>query len=258
MSRRDEHPLRLERKRRNLSQRMLADFSGLGLSTIVRAERGEPIGADTRRRLCDYLGKSSEELGLFRLEGAAGATLSGAPPRLTGDGPDGSDMSRRQVLKHLAVAGIGASIGSTAGVHGLLSGEPWERLSRILRSSFAVDEATLAHLRAITTSYWHLRATGTSRELLGGILGHLHTITDLLDASGSLASRRELIAIAGEAALAGGRSPSIWESRRLHAAITASQCRPPRKRPFLSYTRSPWHGPVSSTPSAATQKARSP
>ncbi len=205
MSRSRIHPLRLERKRRNLSQRMLADFTGLSLSTIVRAERGESIGADARQRLCDYLGKTSLDLGLITTD---------IPVRSADDEPEAlppghgisvaGDMSRRQAFKHFGIAGMGA-VGVMAGVHGLLADEPWERLVRILRSSSSVDDATLAHLRAITTSYWQLRANRTSRELLGGILGHLHTVTDLLDSVGSFTNRRQLISIAGDAALVGGQ-----------------------------------------------------
>jgi len=207
MCRSEVHPLRLERKRRNFSQRMLADFTGLSHSTIVRAERGESIGADARQRLCDYLGKTSEELELVttRIPSRSAEEPDTRPP---GSGITvAGEMSRRQALKHFGIAGVGAvgAIGAVAGAHGLLADEPWERLVRILRSPVSVDEATLAHLRTITTSYWQLRASRTSRELLGGILGHLHTVTDLLDSVGSLGQRRQLIAIAGDAALVGGQ-----------------------------------------------------
>jgi hypothetical protein len=212
------HPLRLERRRRNLSQRMLADFTGLSLATIVRAERGESIGADGRQRLCEYLGKTTEELGLIvPIPSPSATAMAGvpahdpmivpSPPASTGPGALSGTVSRRHALKQLGqmgMAGLGAA-GAMTTVGGLLAGEPWERLARILRPSSSVDGATLAHLRAITTSYWHLRANRTSRELLAGILGHLHTVTDLLDSSGSPGNRRELIAIAGDAALVGGQ-----------------------------------------------------
>jgi len=78
----------------------------------------------------------------------------------------------------------------------------------------------------VTQRHEHqLRANRTSREFLGGILGHLNTIIDLLDSSGSLANRRDLIVIAGDATLLGATSPSIWLSRRLHAAQSRSMAK---------------------------------
>jgi transcriptional regulator with XRE-family HTH domain/tetratricopeptide (TPR) repeat protein len=59
------HPLRQERQRRNLTQRELAELSLVSLSTIQRAERGEPIRVDSRRLLCKYLGKDAQVLGLI-------------------------------------------------------------------------------------------------------------------------------------------------------------------------------------------------
>jgi tetratricopeptide (TPR) repeat protein/DNA-binding XRE family transcriptional regulator len=58
------HPLRRERQRRNMTQRELAELALVSLSTIQRAERGEPIRADSRRLLCEYLGKDAQALGL--------------------------------------------------------------------------------------------------------------------------------------------------------------------------------------------------
>src|SRR5579885_3520407 len=62
------HPLRVERRRRALTQQQLADFAQVSLSTIERAERGESIRADNQRRICDYLKKTPEELGLVSKE----------------------------------------------------------------------------------------------------------------------------------------------------------------------------------------------
>ncbi len=58
------HPLRKERRQRNLTQRDLADLAGISLSTIQRAEQGRPIRVDCRRLLCACLGKTAQELGL--------------------------------------------------------------------------------------------------------------------------------------------------------------------------------------------------
>src|SRR5437588_1221199 len=60
------HPLRLARMNlpRPLTQKQLADFAGVSVSTVERAERGEPISIDSIQRICEYLGKDARELGL--------------------------------------------------------------------------------------------------------------------------------------------------------------------------------------------------
>jgi transcriptional regulator with XRE-family HTH domain len=64
----DVHPLRKERRRKPWTQQQLADFAGIGLSTVERAERGEQIGIESMQRLCTCLEKSPEELGLLNVE----------------------------------------------------------------------------------------------------------------------------------------------------------------------------------------------
>jgi transcriptional regulator with XRE-family HTH domain len=61
--------LRTERLRRGWTQRHLADFAGISLSTVERAEKGEAIRVDCIQRLCECLSKSSEELGLLKIDG---------------------------------------------------------------------------------------------------------------------------------------------------------------------------------------------
>jgi len=60
--------LRTERLRRGWTQRQLADFAAISLSTVERAEKGESIRADCIQRLCECLSKTSEELGLLKIE----------------------------------------------------------------------------------------------------------------------------------------------------------------------------------------------
>ena len=60
--------LRTERRRHGWSQQQLADFALVSLSTVERAERGEPIRVDSIQRLCECLSKTAEELGLLHLE----------------------------------------------------------------------------------------------------------------------------------------------------------------------------------------------
>ena len=58
--------LRTARQSRGWNQQQLADFAGVSLSTIERAERGEPIRVDNLERVCTCLQKTPEQLGLIR------------------------------------------------------------------------------------------------------------------------------------------------------------------------------------------------
>lgn len=66
------HLLREARLKKGWSQQQLADFAGLSVSTIERAERGEPLRIDSIQRLCDCLNRSPEELGLVKNEDCKG------------------------------------------------------------------------------------------------------------------------------------------------------------------------------------------
>src|SRR5437667_2312445 len=60
--------LRTARQQKGWNQQQLADFAGVSLSTIERAERGEPIRVDNIQRLCTCLQKTPEQLGLINIE----------------------------------------------------------------------------------------------------------------------------------------------------------------------------------------------
>ena len=60
--------LRTERLRHGWTQQQLADFAGISLSTVERAEKGESIRVDCIQRLCECLSKTSEELGLLKID----------------------------------------------------------------------------------------------------------------------------------------------------------------------------------------------
>ncbi len=72
------HPLRTVRRQQNLTIEQLAQNAKVGASTIWRAEHGYPINAETRRRLCDYFGMTSRELGLVDAEDLAPPADNGA------------------------------------------------------------------------------------------------------------------------------------------------------------------------------------
>ena len=56
--------LRLLREQRNLSIQDVADGAGVSFRTVLRAEQGMPLNPESRRRLCTFFQKTSEELGL--------------------------------------------------------------------------------------------------------------------------------------------------------------------------------------------------
>jgi transcriptional regulator with XRE-family HTH domain len=56
--------LRLLREQLNLSIQDVADAAGVSFRTVLRAEQRTPLNPDSRRRLCTFYGKTSEELGL--------------------------------------------------------------------------------------------------------------------------------------------------------------------------------------------------
>lgn len=188
------HPLRLERQRRNLSQKMLADFAQLGLSTVVRAERGERISADARQRICDFLEKSSQELGLVDYGGPS--TINGADSTIPQSANGGNDVNRRQALKQIGIAGVAAIVGGNA----FFSTDSWEQLSLALRKTSVVEEATLQNLESITRGFWQLRATLPPRDIAQSVLAHLQTVTQMLRQSLPELMRQRLCAIAGETA----------------------------------------------------------
>ncbi len=57
--------MRLLREQLNLSIQEVADATGLSFRTILRAEQGASLNPESRRRLCQFYGKTSEELGLI-------------------------------------------------------------------------------------------------------------------------------------------------------------------------------------------------
>ena len=60
--------LRTARLRRGWTQQQLADFAGLSLSTVERAEKGESIRVDCIQRLSECLSKTPEALGLLKID----------------------------------------------------------------------------------------------------------------------------------------------------------------------------------------------
>ena len=60
--------LRTERLRHGWTQQQIADFAGISLSTIERAERGGSIRIDCIQRICACLSKTPQDLGLLKID----------------------------------------------------------------------------------------------------------------------------------------------------------------------------------------------
>ncbi len=177
------HPLVVERLRRNLSQQMLADFTGLGRATVVRAERGRSISAQSRQQLCDYLGKSADQLGLVIEE----------KPLNEANGSDASStdqlLTRRGALHGI---GMGATVALSL---------PAALSQRAIR----LDGPTLNNLEQLAKTYWQLRASMRSVDLLPGVIGQLDMMTNLAQSAMSGPSHSRLVIITGGLALVAGQ-----------------------------------------------------
>ena len=65
MKKDEVHPLRIMREQYNFTLEQLSIATKLSVKTLWKAEHGEPIGAESRRLLCKYFRKTSQELGLI-------------------------------------------------------------------------------------------------------------------------------------------------------------------------------------------------
>jgi transcriptional regulator with XRE-family HTH domain len=132
------HPLRVLRRRNRLSLNGLAMKTGVSRRTILRAEHGASVRLDTARLLCEYFGKSADDLGLL-------VHRPGEPT--PGEGASQEDMRRRAWL-------------------GLALGTPFVGIPK--------DEGRFAQLVAdVTRNYRVLEASTPSRDLIAPVQAHL-------------------------------------------------------------------------------------
>lgn len=116
--------------------------------------------------------------------------------------PRGGDMRRRTFLQTVASA-TGAALAAPSLV--MLGDEPWARLSTALARPRAVDAATVRDLEVIGASYAQLTTQIAPERLLGPVLAHLRTVTDLLQGGRQPDHlRKRLCTVAGDAAQLGG------------------------------------------------------
>lgn len=181
--------LRAARHHKGWNQQQLADFAGLSLSTVERAERGESMRVDSIQRLCACFQKTPEQLGLLQGHEKGQAFLVNQDTK-------SDDLDRRQTHQMLGVTD--ATFFKRP--QELFSPTLWERLSRALEKSSSIDGAVLSGLETITKNYWCLRTKIAYRDLLSGFFGHFETITRLLQYSQPQAIHKRLCSATGEVA----------------------------------------------------------
>lgn len=184
--------LRGARRQKGWSQQQLADFAGVSLSTVERAERGEAIRIDNIQRLCVCLEKTPEQLGLVKLdyqqEGSIqrdSAKTFSRDREVTVEVKEDTllpvawftpeqivsllqllalgditmahfDPQRRAALLHLLSTTSMLSVVPQT----LADPEPWERLSASLDTPANLDAATLKHFETLTATCWDLSNSG--------------------------------------------------------------------------------------------------
>jgi transcriptional regulator with XRE-family HTH domain len=161
----DVHPLRALRQHLNLTIEGLAEKTGLSPRTIRRAEKGHPISAYSRRRLCQWLKRSPEELGLAG-SGRGGPVGAWAP---TGGDEADRGVNRRDALGLIAVTG-GSMWPPPGGAteESLLLAGPWtpERTAAVIDSLDAGTPDTGAVRRLVHE--WLLAEPPQLAELRAG------------------------------------------------------------------------------------------
>ncbi len=186
---RPNEELRQAREIKGWSQRKVAEELGTNENMVSRWECGESKPSPFyREKLCILFEKSALELGFIEQQASSQLFYSG----LQELGNQEMNRSRRRFLES-----IGA-VGTALAAQELLTPTPWERLSTALAKPSGIDAITLNYLEVITKSYWQLRTGISSRELLNGVVGHLQTLTQLLQHPLSEGNREHLCSLAGE------------------------------------------------------------
>ncbi|QBD76032.1 XRE family transcriptional regulator [Ktedonosporobacter rubrisoli] len=167
--------LRTIRRQRGWSQKQLADFACVSLSTIERAERGETIRVDNIERICVCLQKSPEELGLIKTE-------------------------NQEINRYKANKTVVNLVDGLTNASSVIDTSFEERLSKALAKPASIDSQVLQGLEYITNSYWQLRSGLGYSSLIKGFLGHLGTVEQLLKHAYSPSVHVHLCSIVSEIA----------------------------------------------------------
>jgi hypothetical protein len=131
--------------------------------------------------------------------GLADAAAPVVPVFLAGYGadvdaqPGDPDVNRRSLFQHAAMAGAAVL---TPAIEALGS-EPWERLSLALKRPASTDAKTVRDLGEIAAACEELYARVAPDTLVGTVVGHLQTVSHLLQREQPDAIHRRLCSIAG-------------------------------------------------------------
>jgi len=160
--------LRAARRQRGWTQQQLADFAAISLSTIARAERGEPIRVDNIQRLCACLQKTSEQLGLVQTED--------------------QDVKRREAIKTIGTAGASfvASLSSPL----TLSQETEKEIDRLIMRRLArLQRWVVDGFQDGTQLRWQLYYTSRNSLTDDGLLSQVVRLEQLAEDSGEYHQR---------------------------------------------------------------------
>ncbi len=171
------HPLRQERLRQGWTQKQLADFAQVSVSTIERAERWEPLRVDICKRICDALGKKKpEELSLQFYTG----------PEEKQNNNEASYVYNKEESVPEQVEIVTSNNFFALPLNTVEGTDILDRLIRVVKRPSSIDELVIANLEIATKNHWQLY-TGFENsiqyryDMLDSVSGHLKTITKLLE-----------------------------------------------------------------------------
>jgi len=155
--------LRQARQQQGWSQQQLSDFAEVSISTIARAERGEPIRVDNIQRLCTCLQKTPEQLGLVKTEDQEG--------------------NRCRAIKSIGTAGVSLVIGPSPSL--TTSQETDREIDRlIVRKLIRLQNWVIDGLQDGTQLRWQLYYTSRNSLTEDGLLSQIARLEQLADDGG--------------------------------------------------------------------------
>lgn len=176
----ENEKLRTARLREGWSQEEVAEMAHVSTRAYQRWESGEVYpNFESRRLLRQVFNCSDDELG-FNLR---------------------SGMKRRKLLQGI---GIGLLEGVlTTSPQELLNPDTVDRLISTLKRPSSVDNTMLNYLATMTRTYWQLYAEFEAviqrrYDMLGGVVGHLHTLFKLMAHAQSASTYDQLSTLASE------------------------------------------------------------
>ncbi|MBO0793837.1 MAG: helix-turn-helix transcriptional regulator [Ktedonobacteraceae bacterium] len=169
------HPLKKLRRELNISQEDLAVGAQVSLPTIKRAERGEPLRDDVISLICEYISKearhqySSEELGLQKRRRDRASLDSDNTEHEENETAVWRDADH-----------------DTPQIHLIEDDDVLDRLMRAVKKPAGLDQSAIALLEAKTRDHWQLYANFDTSvqykyDMLDSVIGHLRTITHLME-----------------------------------------------------------------------------